>query len=199
MKQLLLLLIIFFYSILNFSQTSDSLNRRTGILNSNSIHTTFTNTGIIGELNPSGSWKYDSNSYFSDMSILIGVQLPIKDYNNDSSPDTIHSVFRFAVDSTEVITNIKDQNVVDSYNLSQNYPNPFNPSTIISYQIPKAGLVNLKVYDILGREVVELVNKVQSSGNYQVEFNASNLPNGVYIYRLQTGSFTSTKKLILLK
>lgn len=93
---------------------------------------------------------------------------------------------------------VEDLNVPD-FALSQNYPNPFNPSTIISYSIPKSSFVQLKIYDMLGREVASLVNKEQAVGNYKVEFNASNLTSGVYFYRLQSGEFTETKKLILLR
>ena len=83
--------------------------------------------------------------------------------------------------------------------LGQNYPNPFNPSTTISYSLSQSGFVKLKVYDVLGREVANLVSMEQSTGNYKVEFNASNLTSGIYFYRLQSGDFTETKKLILLR
>jgi len=83
--------------------------------------------------------------------------------------------------------------------LKQNYPNPFNPSTVISYQIASLDKVCLKVYDLLGREISTLVNEVKSAGSYTVTFNALNLPSGVYFYRLQTGTFTETKKLVLLR
>lgn len=86
-----------------------------------------------------------------------------------------------------------------NYYLNQNYPNPFNPNTIISYSLPKAGLVTLKVYDILGREVTTLVNSREAAGNYKINFNAEKLSSGVYFYRLRSGSFSDTKKLILLK
>ena len=91
------------------------------------------------------------------------------------------------------------------YSLSQNYPNPFNPSTTIQYSIPvgvealRATSVQLKIYDILGREIATFVNKQQKAGNYEVVFNANNLTSGIYFYRLQSGSFIETKKLILLK
>jgi hypothetical protein len=88
---------------------------------------------------------------------------------------------------------------VTDYAIEQNYPNPFNPSTMIRYQIPQDGLVTLKVYDILGKEIVTLVNEEKSSGRYEVNFNASSLASGVYIYRLTSGNFTASKKLILLK
>jgi len=90
------------------------------------------------------------------------------------------------------------------YSLLQNYPNPFNPSTIIKYQIPRdvrgeKQEVRLVIYDILGREVATLVNKQQKAGDYEVSFNASNLTSGVYFYRLQSGSFIESKKMILLR
>ncbi len=85
------------------------------------------------------------------------------------------------------------------YALAQNYPNPFNPSTNIKYSIPEASFVQLKVYDILGNEVATLVNEEQNIGNYNIEFNASALPSGVYFYRIQAGSFVDTKKMLLLK
>jgi Secretion system C-terminal sorting domain len=86
-----------------------------------------------------------------------------------------------------------------SYSLVQNYPNPFNPTTTISYSLKKAGLITLKVYDILGKEVVTLVNENQEAGNYSVKFNASHLPSGIYFYKISSGIYTATKKLILLK
>jgi hypothetical protein len=95
------------------------------------------------------------------------------------------------------------------YNLAQNYPNPFNPSTIITYSVPKTCLVTLKVYNILGKEVATLVNGQKTAGNYSVQFsakggsapggNAGNLASGIYFYRMQSGNFVQTKKLILLK
>ncbi|MCS7014426.1 MAG: T9SS type A sorting domain-containing protein, partial [Chloroherpetonaceae bacterium] len=87
-----------------------------------------------------------------------------------------------------------------SYNLEQNYPNPFNPTTNIRYSIQQTGLVTLKVYDLLGREVATLVNEVQPPGNYEVQFNASTrTSSGIYIYRLQSGNFTRTMKMMLVK
>ena len=83
--------------------------------------------------------------------------------------------------------------------LSSNYPNPFNPTTQISYSIKENGFVRLKVYDLLGAEVATLVNETKESGYHSVEFNASELPSGVYIYTLQAGDFVSSKKMILMK
>ena len=85
------------------------------------------------------------------------------------------------------------------YTLDQNYPNPFNPSTKISYSIKEEGLVTLKVYDVLGKELATLVNENKPEGNYEVDFNASQLPSGMYIYKLQAGSFSEVKKMLLTK
>jgi len=108
---------------------------------------------------------------------------------------------------SNITTDVEDEtsSIPEKYSLSQNYPNPFNPSTTIKYSIPKsvgkrhASSLQLKIYDVLGREVVTLVNKVQKPGNYEVQFNAQNFPSGVYYYKLKTGSFVQTKKMILLK
>ena len=85
------------------------------------------------------------------------------------------------------------------FNLSQNYPNPFNPTTNIKYSIPKSGFVTIKVFNLLGQEVATLVNKEQKAGNYVVDFNAANLASGIYMYRLQSGATSLTKKMLLLK
>jgi len=81
----------------------------------------------------------------------------------------------------------------------QNYPNPFNPITQIKYLLVQNGLVTLKVYDVLGREVATLVNEEKPAGTYDVEFNASNLSSGIYFYSITTGNFHQTKKMILLR
>jgi hypothetical protein len=83
--------------------------------------------------------------------------------------------------------------------LSQNYPNPFNPSTVIRYQLANSGMVTLKVYDVLGREVRTLVNERQTAGDHSVTFNAAKLSSGIYFYRLQAGNNIQTKKLVLMK
>ncbi|MBX7042170.1 MAG: T9SS type A sorting domain-containing protein [Ignavibacteria bacterium] len=87
----------------------------------------------------------------------------------------------------------------ESYSLSQNYPNPFNPATKINFAIPVAGQVTLKVYDVLGKEVATLVNDKRDAGSYSIEFNAANLPSGMYIYRIRSGNFAETRRMMLLK
>jgi len=88
---------------------------------------------------------------------------------------------------------------IDKVELFSAYPNPFNPITKIKYSIPYSHFVTLKVYDILGNEIESLVNEEKSAGNYEVEFNASNLSSGVYFYRLQTETASITKKMLLIK
>ncbi len=92
-----------------------------------------------------------------------------------------------------------DAGLPRTFELGQNYPNPFNPTTAISYQLPVASEVSLKVYDLLGREVATLVNQRQEAGRYQALFNAASLSSGVYFYRLQAGAFLETKKMMLVK
>jgi plastocyanin len=89
--------------------------------------------------------------------------------------------------------------VAEMFELKQNYPNPFNPSTNIEFQISDRSFVSLKVFNILGDEVVTLVNEEKQAGVYNVKFNAAGLSSGMYLYRLQTGSFVETKKMILMK
>jgi hypothetical protein len=85
------------------------------------------------------------------------------------------------------------------YKLFDNYPNPFNPSTIIEYQIPVNGMVTIKVFDVLGREIRTLVNDYKTAGNYSISFDASRLASGIYFYQLRSGNYISTKKMLLIK
>ena len=121
-------------------------------------------------------------------------------------------VYRRALDSTEIanywnqnidcgiVTGVSQHhNTPLTYDLAQNYPNPFNPATKISYALPIASNVKLVVYDILGREVVTLVNEYKTAGNYTADFDASNLASGTYIYRIEAGTFRDAKKMMLVK
>jgi hypothetical protein len=101
--------------------------------------------------------------------------------------------------SRVVTTDVSEIKLADKFTLSQNYPNPFNPITNINYTITNPGLVSLKVYDLLGREVQVLVDKYQDRGKYEVKFDASKLSTGVYIYCLLSGNFFESKKLMLVK
>lgn len=89
--------------------------------------------------------------------------------------------------------------IVNSYSLSQNFPNPFNPSTLIKFSIPKSSFVTLKVYDVSGKEVKNLVNSQLSQGGYNYTMNASDLSSGVYYYKITAGEFTEIKRMVLVK
>ena len=99
------------------------------------------------------------------------------------------------------VTAIKEvtQVIPTQYKLNQNFPNPFNPSTIISYDIPKSGLVTLKIFNVLGQEVRTLINQSQIAGTHQITFTANSLNSGIYFYSLTVDNFTQVKKMILLK
>jgi hypothetical protein len=103
---------------------------------------------------------------------------------------------------SHIITSVDDKtqgNIPDGFKLFQNYPNPFNPSTKISFSIPSSGLISVKVYDILGNEVAILLSEEKSAGNYEVSFNATSLSSGTYFYQLNVGTYSETKKMILLR
>ena len=97
------------------------------------------------------------------------------------------------------LSNVVEVTSPFTYSLAQNFPNPFNPSTTISYQLKNDGLVTIKIFDQLGNEVATLVNEEKTAGAYELKFNASSLASGVYYYRITSGSFVDTKKMILMK
>lgn len=113
--------------------------------------------------------------------------------------------FRFSGDiyfTDHLVTDtddISDLNIPQHFELLQNYPNPFNPTTTIKFTLPEEGFVNLTVYNMLGQNVKKLVSEFRKAGYHEVQFNASNLSSGFYIYRIKSGKFTSTKKMLLIK
>jgi hypothetical protein len=120
-----------------------------------------------------------------------------------SGSSTVHAGSTFKIDdltfsgTTSVESSIGQ--TPQSYALHQNYPNPFNPTTVINFDLPVSGTISLKVFDLLGREVATLVDGRMEAGFHQVTFDASRLTSGVYFYRIQAGSFSETKRLVLLK
>jgi hypothetical protein len=117
---------------------------------------------------------------------------------NGSVPALVSAQFYHFTTDIIVLSN-EDKNIVNSFELSQNYPNPFNPSTTINYSLAERSAVTLKVYDVLGNEVATLVNTTKEAGKHSVNFDASRLSSGLYIYTLNTGNFTSSRKMMLLK
>ena len=120
------------------------------------------------------------------------------------SENTVNEVYSGFWYVNQTLVGISDGQVIPKkFEIFQNYPNPFNPTTTIKYSVPigvnSHSPLQLKVYDILGREIAALVNETKAPGNYEINFNASNLASGVYFYRLQAGSFIQVKKMILMK
>ncbi|MBK8982102.1 MAG: T9SS type A sorting domain-containing protein [Ignavibacteria bacterium] len=134
---------------------------------------------------------------------VMGVDIESLRPAADSPPGS--PVYRFvkgAMDFVDGLTDIEPNSfaaIPERYSLSQNYPNPFNPTTKINFSIPKQGIVTLKVYDVLGKEVMTLVNEQKPAGNYSINFNAANLSSGAYFYRIEAGEFRDIKRMIILK
>jgi hypothetical protein len=139
----------------------------------------------------------------------VSVDIPLTHYD---PPVNLSEVFQFKVVGNGTVyfdnyyfwrtsTAIKavDDLVPAKYNLEQNYPNPFNPTTSIRFSLPAANQVVLKVFNILGEEVVTLVNEFMNAGTYEVDFDATQLGTGTYIYSISAGDFTSVKKMVLIK
>lgn len=125
----------------------------------------------------------------------------ITDIKMNTDGDLFFATYRTGLYKVDIITSVKDENngVFSSYQLSQNYPNPFNPITIIKFSMPFSDFVQVKVYDILGKQLQMLVNDYKQAGTYEVEFNSTDLPSGVYFYRMTTSDFSETKKMLLLR
>ena len=146
---------------------------------------------------PSIGWWYD---YFTGDSIYVtNTQTEIS-----FAPGEFHIYTTVKLPTPEEgilldVEGLEESELPNEYNLGQNYPNPFNPSTTIEYSVLNSDFVQLKVYDILGREVKTLVAEFKQAGAYNIEFNASQLASGIYFYRIESGKFIQTKKMILLK
>ncbi len=165
---------------------------------SDGFHTT-TCDGTNGTTRPAGAAAWNANMTSGSPTFLYRI----------TTAGSYHYVCLphapgMAGNITATVSGISElTSVADVFSLAQNYPNPFNPSTKINFSIPKSGYVSLKVYDILGNEVSDLVNQNLTTGTYTVDFNAvSNgnaLSSGVYFYRLRTSDFSEVKKMYLVK
>lgn len=148
--------------------------------------------------------KYANLSFLVDCSGIEAGEyyLRLKTFTNDDVNLYLSDIQRDDIlleKSNLLVRNFKGESIPVTYALDQNFPNPFNPSTTIRYQLPTDGFVTLKVYDIIGSEVATLVNQEKAAGKYEASFNASHLASGVYLYKIQVGNFTDTKKMILIK
>ena len=109
-------------------------------------------------------------------------------------------VFKTVLDTT--LVGVEDESgklMPEKFSLNQNYPNPFNPTTKISWQLPEGSWQTLKVYDLIGNEIATLVDEYRPLGKYEIEFDATGLPSGIYFYQIRAGKFVETKKMVLLK
>lgn|GEM_PF-911651 len=188
--------------LVSFSATSNgnnvSLNWSTATETNNSgfeverrshieLSRSMTEWGNIGFINGNGTTTETQSYSFADNDLSSGKYLyRLKQIDFDGTIEY----------SNEIEVNVS---VPEKFELSQNYPNPFNPSTKIKYQIAASSPVSIKIYDVLGNEVVTLVNEIQPSGNHEVTFDASSLSSGIYFYKLQAGSFVEMRKMTLLK
>jgi endonuclease/exonuclease/phosphatase family metal-dependent hydrolase len=127
---------------------------------------------------------------------------------NNAVPQYIANALHYSADHLPVIALVKFENIISvnnqneiaaSFKLYQNYPNPFNPETIINYELRITNYIRLDIFDITGKYIMNLVNRKQNAGKYEIGFSGKGLPSGIYIYRLTAGEFTDTKKMILLK
>ncbi|GJQ64513.1 MAG: hypothetical protein SCALA702_35660 [Melioribacteraceae bacterium] len=131
----------------------------------------------------------DKVNYMNETSLNVSVDY----YTNLSQSADI------VLKSDEVTTIENDETIVEFYTLDQNYPNPFNPSTVISFTLPEASNVKLSIFNVLGQKVAELVNSNLEAGTHNVDFSASHMSSGVYLYKLETPQFSATRKMILIK
>jgi len=122
-------------------------------------------------------------------------------YYNLPRPYPVGTMPDMGACENQILVGIQDglSQIPEEYSLSQNYPNPFNPSTKISWQSPEGSQQTLKIYGVLGNEITTLIDEYKPAGRYETEFNAANLPSGVYFYQLKAGDFIQTKKMLLLK
>jgi hypothetical protein len=154
-------------------------------------------------------WPIPINLSYSDADLLTaGLNgFPVGDlgwfptqYKNWLAQRTTEYAKIHTVLTTGKISGIERvEGIPETYQLEQNYPNPFNPATVINFTIPKSGNVTLKVYDTVGKEVVTLVDGYKEASKYQISFDASKLASGIYFYTINSGNFTQTKKMMLIK
>ncbi len=160
--------------------------------------------GVITDIPGGGGFSIRDVNVDAAGNVMI-VNSSFEAFRIFSPPDgpnsyTTNSPFSVDVDGGGVTSvNEISSTVPSEYSLEQNYPNPFNPSTTINFSISTSEFVTMKIYNSLGQEVSTVVNEFLNAGSYEVNFNAENLVSGMYIYQITAGSFTSTKKMLLLK
>ena len=160
------------------------------------------NVKLEYSINNGASWNVitdstqSTGSYMWEVPNILTTQGRIK--ISDSILPSIYDVSDETFRINQIVS-VNESDLITEYTLNQNYPNPFNPSTTIKYEIPERSFVTVKIYDVLGNEINALVNEEKPAGEYEVEFDGTNLPSGVYFYQLRAGSYLETKKMVLLK
>jgi hypothetical protein len=151
-----------------------------------------TNTGFVFSSDYGSTWNTSNLNSFSNLSCLS------IDPNGFLFIGGLDGIQKSKISTLTGIQKLSAE-IPIVYSLAQNYPNPFNPMTTISFSLPSKSFVSLKVFDVIGREVAMLMSQEKPAGTYNVTFDASKLPSGVYFYRLTIGDFTQVKKMLLVK
>lgn len=160
----------------------------------------------------SGSWTLiatTTNNYYEDQTETIvtgppianekNVYYAVREVDQSNNYSSYSDMLTVRVEGPPLNKISSDGELSMTYELSQNYPNPFNPSTKIEFQIPEDGFVSIKIYNTIGEEIASLVNGFITTGKYSVDFNAGNLPSGLYIYRMVNQNYSSSKKMLLVR
>jgi len=185
----------------------DTLSHR--MLFSEEFPLELTHTMPSAFINDTVFWNFKYTA--PDSSVVDTIYSVANSVNLDGIPFNDHWNFgaNFPVSVVNIPVTVEDETLPSQFYFSQNYPNPFNPTTIIKYTIPLVASsfslsVTLKVYDVIGNEIITLVNEQKPPGEYEVEFNSTglnpqSLPSGIYFYRIQAGNYVETKKMVLMK
>jgi hypothetical protein len=191
-------------SILEFGEVENNTSKQMPVkvannsINQLSVDSIYTETSYFSVDKTSGSVDTDTITLNVSFKPITAGSFSDTLYLRNNSQTELAKVPLNGSSTTTGVAQI-EKGIPTAYSLKQNYPNPFNPSTSISFGLPTTSFVSLKLFDLIGREVVTIVSEEMPAGNYTKQWNARNCPSGVYFYRLQAGTFTKTNKLLLLK
>jgi hypothetical protein len=187
---------------------SGLIEDKTGMINDNRFTYSYNRNNCFyfgkNEIKLNGSWVPGDMGFFSSRLDIFQPDMFAKVSNvffNLSVPSGTELYVYYKINPRSKVNSVSgnNANIPGQFNLSQNYPNPFNPTTTINYSLAKSGNVKLTVYNSIGSKVATIVDENKPAGNYSAQFNGSNHASGIYLYRLESGNYSTTKKLILLK